>query len=58
MNPDSLADEAVRPQMAGAANGELDVALAGLAELRAGLPDTGGVAPTHKSRRDLEQRGA
>jgi hypothetical protein len=58
IDPDALADELVRTKLEGVANGDLDAALAGLAELRAGLPDIDGVALAREARRDLEQRGA
>lgn len=58
MDPDALADELVRAKLGGAANGDLDSAVAGLAELRGGLPDIDGVALAREARRDLEQRGA
>lgn len=58
MDPDALADELVRARLGGGSNGDLDSALAGLAELRAGLSDIDGVALAREARRDLEQRGA
>jgi hypothetical protein len=57
IDPDALADELVRAKL-GVANGNLEAALGGLAELRAGLPDIDGVALAREARCDLEQRGA
>lgn len=58
MDPDALADELVCAKLGAVAQGDLDSALAGLAELRAGLPDIDGVALAREARRDLEPRGA
>lgn len=58
IDPDALADELVRTKLEAVANGDLDAALAGLAELRASLPDIDGVALAREARRDLEQRDA
>jgi hypothetical protein len=41
-----------------AAPGHLEAALAGLAELRAGLPEIDGVALAREARRELEERDA
>ena len=57
-DPDALADELLRSDLAAAAPGDLEAALAGLAELRAGLPEIDGVALAREARRELEERGA
>ena len=58
MEPDALADELLRAELAGAANGDLDMALARLAEFRSQLPDIDGVALASEARRELEERDA
>lgn len=55
--PDALADELLRADLGGPTDG-LDVALAGLAELRERLPEIDGVALARGARRELEDRGA
>jgi hypothetical protein len=57
VEPDALADELVRTDL-GASTGDLQGALAGLAELRLGLPNIGGVALAREARTELGQRGA
>ena len=56
MEPDALADELLRADLAQRANGELDTALARLAELRSQLPDIDGAALAREERRELEER--
>ncbi|MBD0283205.1 MAG: hypothetical protein ICV69_13590 [Thermoleophilaceae bacterium] len=58
MEPDALADELLRPDLAGAADGDLDIALAHLAEFRSQLPDIDAVAIAREARRELEERDA
>lgn len=55
-DPDALADELLRSDLAAAAPGDLEAALAGLAEFRAGLPEIDGVALAREARRELEER--
>jgi hypothetical protein len=57
VQPDALADELVRADL-GQGNGDLDRALAGLAELRERLPPIDGVALAREARAELERRGA
>jgi len=58
-DPDALADELLRSDLAAsAAPRDLEAALAGLAELRAGLPEIDGVALAREARRELEERDA
>lgn len=54
--PDALADELVRADLGGPADG-IDAALAGLAELRGRLLEIDGVALAREARRELEDRG-
>jgi hypothetical protein len=56
VEPDALADELVRADL-GASAGDLESALAGLAELRTRLPDVDGVALAREARTELECRG-
>jgi hypothetical protein len=56
VEPDALADELVRTDL-GAITGDLEGALAGLAELRTRLPDIDGVTLAREARAELEQRG-
>lgn len=56
--PDVLAEELLRADLGGEADGNLDSALAGLAELRARLPEIDGLALAHEARRELENRDA
>jgi len=57
-DPDALADELLRSDLAAVVPGDLEVALAALAELRAGLPEIDGVALAREARRELEERDA
>lgn len=57
-DPDALADELLQYDLAAGPRGDLDAALAGLAELRGGLPEIDGVALARDARRELEERGA
>lgn len=57
-DPDTLADELLRSNLAAAAVSDLEAALAGLAELRSGLPEIDGVALAGEARRELEERDA
>lgn len=56
--PDALAEELLRADLARAEAGDLETALVGLAELRAGLPEIDGVGLAREARRELEARGA
>lgn len=55
-DPDALADELLRSDLAASAPCDLDSSLAGLTELRAGLPEIDGVGLAREARRELEQR--
>jgi len=57
IEPDALADELLRTDL-GASVGDLQSALAGLAELRTKLPNIDGVALAREARTELEHRGA
>jgi hypothetical protein len=57
VEPDALADELVRTDLE-ASTSDLQSALVGLAELRAGLPDIDGVTIAREARTELEHRGA
>ncbi len=57
IEPDALADELLRFDL-GAGTGDLQGALAGLAELRTRLPNIDGVALAREARSELEHRGA
>ena len=56
VEPDALADELVRADL-GASTGDLESALAGLAELRTRLPDIDGLVLAREARTELEHRG-
>ena len=56
VEPDALADELLRTDL-GVSAGDLEGALAGLAELRAGLTDIDGVTLARGARTELEHRG-
>jgi hypothetical protein len=56
VEPDALADELVRADLTASA-GDLESALAGLAELRTRLPDIDGVMLAREARTELERRG-
>jgi hypothetical protein len=55
MEPDALADELLRADLVGAANG--DLAIARLAEFRSRLPDIDAVAIAREARREFKERG-
>jgi hypothetical protein len=55
VEPDALADELLRDDLATEA-GDLDRALRGLADLRAGLPEIDGVGLARQARDQLEAR--
>jgi len=57
IEPDALADELLRTDL-GASAGDLQSALAGLAELRTRLPNIDGVALAREARTELGHRGA
>ncbi len=57
VEPDALADELVRTDL-GASTGDLQGALAGLAQLRTKLPNIDGVALARQARTELEHRSA
>jgi hypothetical protein len=56
VEPDALADELVRAAL-GASTGDLESALAGIAELRMRLPDIDGLVLAGEARTELEHRG-
>jgi hypothetical protein len=56
VEPDALADELVRAAL-GASTGDLESALAGIAELRMRLPDIDGLVLAGEARTELERRG-
>jgi hypothetical protein len=56
--PEALAEELLRADLSGGVPADLDTALAGLAELRSGLPEIDGVALAREARRELEERHA
>lgn len=57
VKPDVLADELLRADLA-PAGGDLEAALAALAELRERLPEIDGLALAHEARVELERRTA
>ncbi len=57
VEPDALADELLRTDLA-VAGDDLEVALAGLAQLRERLPEVDGLALAREARSELEQRVA
>lgn len=57
VEPDALADELLRSGLDDK-HGDLEGALTGLAEVRAGLPDLDGLALAREARDDLERRRA
>ena len=57
VEPGALVDELLRADL-GDEPGELEAALTGLAELRAGLPDIDGLALASGARDELERRSA
>jgi hypothetical protein len=57
LDPDALADELVRADLAAASEQDLEAALTDLAEFRARLPEIDGVALARDARAQLEQRG-
>lgn len=58
LNPDALADELLRTDLATSVGEDLDATLQSLAELRARLPEIDGVVLARDARVQLEQRGS
>lgn len=58
LDPDALADELLRTNLAMSGRRDLDATLASLAELRARLPEIDGVVLARDARAQLEQRGS
>jgi hypothetical protein len=57
LDPDALADELVRADLAAGSEQDLEAALTGLAEFRARLPEIDGIVLARDARAQLEQRG-
>ncbi len=57
LNPDALADELVRADLAARSEQDLEVTLESLAELRAKLPEIDGIVLARDARAQLERRG-
>ena len=57
VEPEALADELLRADLASAGRGDLEAALDRLAELRAGLAPADAVALVRDGRAELEERG-
>jgi hypothetical protein len=57
LDPDALADELVRADLAAGSEQDLEAALTDLAEFRARLPEIDGVVLARDARAQLEQRG-
>lgn len=57
LDPDALADELVRTDLAAQGEQDLEATLHGLAELRAGLPEIDGIVLARDAREQLERRG-
>lgn len=57
LDPDSLADELVRADLAAGNEQDLEAALKNLAEFRARLPEVDGIVLARDARAQLEQRG-
>jgi hypothetical protein len=55
--PDALAEELVRADLGGQGEQDIEAALRGLAELRAGLPEIDGLVLARDARKQLDQRG-
>jgi hypothetical protein len=58
LEPDALADELLRTDLSAAPEADLEEVLAGLADVRAGLPPIDAVALVREGRRELEARGS
>jgi hypothetical protein len=58
LDPDALADELLRTDLAMSDGQDLDATLQSLAELRARLPEIDGVVLARDARAQLEQRGS
>jgi hypothetical protein len=58
VEPEALADELLRADLAAARQGDQEAALDALAEFRAGLPPADAVALVRDGRRELEARRA
>jgi hypothetical protein len=57
LDPDALADELVRADLAAHREQDLETTLKGLAEFRASLPEIDGLVLASDARAQLEQRG-
>jgi hypothetical protein len=57
LNPDALADELVRSDLAARGEQDLEATLKSLAELRAKLPKIDGIVLARDARTQLERRG-
>lgn len=57
LDPDALADELVRTDLAAPGGQDLDATLESLAELRERLPDIDGIVLARDARTQLERRG-
>jgi hypothetical protein len=57
LDPDALADELVRADLAAGSEQDLEAALKNLAEFRARLPEIDGIVLARDARAQLEQRG-
>jgi hypothetical protein len=57
LNPDALADELVRADLAAPGEQDLEATLKSLAELRAKLPEIDGIVLARDARAQLERRG-
>ena len=57
LNPDALADELVRSDLAARGEQDLEATLKSLAELRAKLPEIDGIVLARDARAQLERRG-
>jgi hypothetical protein len=57
LDPDALADELVRADLAAGSEQNLETALKNLAEFRARLPEIDGIVLARDARAQLEQRG-
>ena len=58
LDPDALADELLRTDLATNGGEDLDATLQSLAELRARLPEIDGIVLARDARAQLEQRGS
>jgi hypothetical protein len=57
LDPDALADELVRADLAAGSEQDLEAALMGLTEFRAELPEIDGIVLARNARAQLERRG-